>query len=88
MPNTSIASDGNLADACLVLGAKVIAAAGSQEKLDIAKQYGGADYTVNYTNPNWPKEVLKITNGHGADVIYDPVGLIKGWAYSLKFVFR
>ncbi|KAK0504589.1 hypothetical protein EDD18DRAFT_1125491 [Armillaria luteobubalina] len=60
-----------------VLGAKVIAAAGSQEKLDIAKQYGGADYTVNYTNPNWPKEVLKITNGHGADVIYDPVGLIK-----------
>ncbi|KAK0454803.1 alcohol dehydrogenase [Armillaria borealis] len=60
-----------------VLGAKVIAAAGSQEKLDIAKQYGGADYTVNYTDPNWPKEVLKITNGHGADVIYDPVGLIK-----------
>lgn len=60
-----------------VLGAKVIAAAGSQEKLDIAKRYGGADYTVNYTNPNWPKEVLKITNGHGADVIYDPVGLIK-----------
>ncbi|KAG7449512.1 alcohol dehydrogenase [Guyanagaster necrorhizus] len=70
-----------------VLGANVIAAAGSQEKLDIAKQYGGADYTVNYTDPNWPKEVLKMTNGHGADVIYDPVGLIKGWVHSLKRVF-
>ncbi|KAF8190338.1 hypothetical protein K438DRAFT_1831887 [Mycena galopus ATCC 62051] len=58
------------------LGAKVIAAAGSQEKLDIAKKYGGADYTVDYTKEGWQKEVLKITNGKGADVIYDPVGKI------------
>ncbi|KAJ7703164.1 hypothetical protein B0H17DRAFT_1042006 [Mycena rosella] len=58
------------------LGAKVIAAAGSQEKLDVAKNYGGADYTVNYTKPGWQKEVLDITNGKGVDVIYDPVGMI------------
>ncbi|KAJ7680353.1 alcohol dehydrogenase [Mycena polygramma] len=58
------------------LGAKVIAAASSQEKLDIVKRYGGADYTVDYTKPGWQKEVLKITNGKGADVIYDPVGMI------------
>ena len=55
------------------LGAKVIAAAGSQSKLDIVKKYGGADYTIDYTKPGWQKEVLKITNGNGADVIYDPV---------------
>ncbi|KAK7057164.1 hypothetical protein R3P38DRAFT_2839650 [Favolaschia claudopus] len=58
------------------LGAKVIAAAGSQEKLDIAKKYGGADYTVDYTKKGWQQDVLKITNGKGVDVIYDPVGMI------------
>lgn len=63
---------------CIALGAKVIAAAGSQTKLDIAKDYGGADYTVDYTKPNWQQEVLKITGGKGVDVIYDPVGLIRG----------
>lgn len=61
-----------------VLGGKVIAAAGSQEKLDIAKRYGGADYVINYTKTDWQKEVLKITNGKGVDIIYDPVGMIQG----------
>ncbi|KAF7321294.1 hypothetical protein MKEN_00649400 [Mycena kentingensis (nom. inval.)] len=58
------------------LGAKVVAAAGSQEKLDIVKKYGGADYTVDYTKKGWQQEVLKITGGRGVDVIYDPVGMI------------
>ncbi|KAJ7072303.1 NAD(P)-binding protein [Mycena amicta] len=58
------------------LGAKVIGAAGSQAKLDIVKKYGGADYVVDYTKKGWQQEVLKITNGKGADVIYDPVGMI------------
>jgi len=57
------------------LGAKVIAAGGSQEKLDISKRCG-ADYTVDYTKPGWQKEVLKITGGKGVDVIFDPVGII------------
>lgn len=33
---------------------------------------------MNYKNPNWQKEVQKITGGKGVDVIYDPVGMIRG----------
>jgi NADPH:quinone reductase-like Zn-dependent oxidoreductase len=60
------------------LGATVIAAAGSESKLDIAKQYGGADYGVNYSKAGWQKEVLKFTNGKGVNVVFDPVGLVTG----------
>ncbi|OCB90660.1 alcohol dehydrogenase [Sanghuangporus baumii] len=65
------------------LGAKVIGAAGSPEKMEICKRYGGADFAVNYTTPDWQKEVRAITNGHGADIIYDPVGRIRD---SLKCI--
>jgi len=60
------------------LGAKVIAAASSETKLDVCKRLGGADYVINYTTPEWQKEVLKITKGKGVDVIFDPVGMIRG----------
>ena len=60
------------------MGAKVIAAAGSQGKLDICKKFGGADYGINYTKRDWQQEVLKLTGGKGVDVVYDPVGLIVG----------
>ena len=56
----------------------MIAAAGSQEKMEVCKKYGGADYVVDYTSPNWQKQVLEITKGKGVDVIYDPVGRIRG----------
>lgn len=63
--------------ACLTAkGGKVIAAA-SASKLDVAKR-AGADYLVDYTKPKWQQEVLKITNGHGVDIVYDPVGRIQG----------
>ncbi|KAH8107869.1 NAD(P)-binding protein [Cristinia sonorae] len=65
------------------LGAKVIAAAGSEEKIEVSKKYGGADYGVNYKNPDWQKEVMKITGGKGVNVIYDPVGMIRD---CLKFI--
>lgn len=65
------------------LGAKVIAAAGSDAKVDVAKRYGGADHGVNYSRAGWQKEVLNLTNGKGVDVIYDPVGLIND---SLKCI--
>ena len=39
---------------------------------------GGADFVVDYTQDGWQKEVLKITGGRGVDVVYDPVGRIKG----------
>jgi hypothetical protein len=60
------------------LGAKVIAATGSPQKMEIAKRLGGADYAINYSKPGWQKEVLALTNERGVDVIYDPVGLING----------
>ncbi|CAE6448982.1 unnamed protein product [Rhizoctonia solani] len=65
------------------LGAKVIATAGTQDKLNVCKEFGGADEVLDYTKPGWQKEVLKLTNGKGVDVIYDPVGLIKD---SLKCI--
>jgi len=60
------------------LGAKVIAAAGSDSKIEIAERYGGADHGVNYSRAGWQKEVLSLTGGKGVNVIYDPVGLIQG----------
>lgn len=54
-------------------GARVIATAGSPEKLDFCLSQG-AEYAINYNDASWVDEVKKITNRHGADVIYDPVG--------------
>ena len=61
----------------VALGAHVIACA-SPSKLDVARTVGGADFVVDYTQGGWQKEVLKITGGRGVDVVYDPVGRIKG----------
>ena len=55
------------------LGAKVIATAGSEEKLLVAKE-NGADLGIAYRDATWPQQVLAATDGRGADVIYDPVG--------------
>ena len=54
------------------LGARVIATAGTAEKLDVARQ-AGADVLVNYRTEDWVARVKEVTGG-GADVIYDPVG--------------
>jgi NADPH2:quinone reductase len=59
------------------LGAKVIAAA-SPAKLDVPVKYGGADHVIDYTRSGWQKDVLKLTGGKGVDVVYDPVGMVKG----------
>lgn len=58
------------------VGATVIATAGSAEKLQVAKEYG-ADIAINYRDADWIDQVKKATNGHGADVVYDPVGLVE-----------
>ena len=55
------------------MGARVIAAASSEEKRALAKQ-AGADETVDYTQPEWRREVERLTQGEGADVVYDAVG--------------
>lgn len=54
-------------------GAKVIAAASSAEKLEVARN-AGADELINYSEQSLKDEVKKLTNGQGVDVIYDPVG--------------
>jgi NADPH2:quinone reductase len=55
------------------LGARVIAAASTDEKLEFARS-AGADETINYTETSLKEAVREITGGEGADVIYDPVG--------------
>jgi len=56
-----------------VMGAKVIACAGSPEKLEIARQRG-ADHLIDYSHEDIRERVKAITGGRGADVVYDPVG--------------
>ena len=55
-----------------LLGATVIATGGSDEKLAKVKAYG-ADHVINTAN-GFRQEVKALTDGRGADVIYDPVG--------------
>jgi NADPH2:quinone reductase len=56
-----------------VLGARVIAAASSDEKCEFCRSLG-ADATINYTAGNIRDELKKLTDGKGPDVVYDPVG--------------
>ena len=56
-----------------LLGATVIAAASSEEKLAVAKAKG-ADHLVLYPREPFRDAVKRITEGHGADVVFDPVG--------------
>ena len=55
------------------LGAKVIAAASTDEKCALCKSIG-ADATINYSTENLRDAVKALTDGKGPDVIYDPVG--------------
>lgn len=55
------------------LGAKVIATAGSDEKLEFCRKLG-ADHVVNYRNSGWVDEVMDLTYGRGVDVAFDAVG--------------
>ncbi len=55
------------------MGAKVIAAASTDEKLEFCKA-SGADELINYTTEDMKARLKEITGGKGVDVIYDPVG--------------
>ncbi|MGB2260892.1 MAG: NADPH:quinone oxidoreductase family protein, partial [Porticoccaceae bacterium] len=55
------------------MGATVIAAASSEEKLDFACE-AGADLRINYSTENLKDKVKELTGGKGVDVVYDPVG--------------
>jgi NADPH2:quinone reductase len=55
------------------LGARVLAAASTDEKLDLAKQHG-ADAVFNYTQETIKSKVMEFTGERGIDVAFDPVG--------------
>lgn len=68
------------------LGAKVIAVAGSADKLDFCTALG-ADHVVSYQSGDLAEAVMSITDGRGADVIFDPVGG-KSAATAVKAIAR
>jgi NADPH:quinone reductase len=55
------------------MGATVIAAASSDDKLDLCRQYGATE-TINYATEDLKTRIRELTGGAGADVVYDPVG--------------
>jgi NADPH:quinone reductase len=55
------------------MGARVIAAASSEEKLAFCKELG-ADETIDYEKSDLRQRILELTGGKGAEVVYDPVG--------------
>ncbi|MHB0807102.1 NADPH:quinone oxidoreductase family protein [Stutzerimonas nitrititolerans] len=55
------------------IGARVIAAASTNEKLEIARK-AGADELINYSEASLRERLKELTDGQGVDVIYDPVG--------------
>jgi NADPH:quinone reductase-like Zn-dependent oxidoreductase len=54
-------------------GARVITTASSDEKLAKARELG-ADETINYTRDDWPKEVRRVTERRGVDVVVEHTG--------------
>jgi NADPH2:quinone reductase len=72
-----------------LMGARVIATAGAPEKLALARSRG-ADEVINYREEDIRDRVLEMTDGRGADVVYDPVGgdVFKASLRSMAFEGR
>ncbi len=66
-------------------GARVITTAGSDDKLAKGRELG-ADETINYTNEDWPKEIKRLTDRQGVDVVFEHTGAAtwQGSISSLK----
>ena len=56
-----------------IMGARVIAAAASDDKLEFCRGLG-ADEVINYSRESLKDRLKALTGGKGADVVYDPVG--------------
>jgi NADPH:quinone reductase-like Zn-dependent oxidoreductase len=67
-------------------GARVIATAGSDEKLEKARGLG-ADELVNYTREDWPREVRRLTGKQGVDVVFEHTGA-ETWPGSIQCLKR
>jgi len=55
------------------LGARVIAAASTEDKLAVCREHG-ADDSINYATDDLRERIKSLTDGRGVDVVYDPVG--------------
>ena len=73
---------GALGSSCVqvakMLGARVIAGAGSDERVKAAKSYG-ADFGVNYRQQNLAEDVMKLTDGQGVDVVCENIADPRLW---------
>jgi NADPH:quinone reductase len=73
------------------MGARVIAAASSDDKLTVCQQHG-ADDLINYGREDLKERVKALTEGRGVDVVYDPVGgdysepALRGMAWKGRFL--
>ena len=74
-----------------VLGATVIAAASSDEKLEVCRQHGASEL-INYSTEDLKERVKALTGGQGVDVVVDPVGgdyseaALRGMAWNGRFL--
>lgn len=74
-----------------LMGATVIAAASSDEKLAMCRELG-ADETINYSEQDLKTAVKELTGGKGVDVVYDPVGgdyaepALRGMAWNGRYL--
>ncbi len=74
-----------------LMGAKVIAAASTEEKLALARKMG-ADECINYSEDNLKDKIKELTGGKGVDVVYDPVGgdyseaALRGMAWNGRYL--
>src|SRR5260221_12054057 len=73
------------------MGAHIIAAASTDEKLDVCRQHG-ADEAINYSTQDLKERVKALTAGNGDDVAFDPVGGdyseadLRGMAWNGRFL--
>jgi NADPH2:quinone reductase len=74
-----------------LMGARVIAAASSEEKLALCRAKG-ADLTINYETEDLKSRIKVLTDGKGVDVVYDPVGgrftdaAVRGMAWKGRYL--
>lgn len=73
------------------MGARVIAAASSNEKLAVCREHG-ADEVINYSSEDLKERIKVLTGGKGVDIIYDPVGgnyaepALRGMAWEGRYL--
>ncbi|MGI9551931.1 MAG: NADPH:quinone oxidoreductase family protein [Aurantibacter sp.] len=74
-----------------LMGAQVIAAASTDEKLELCREYG-TDQVINYSKMDLKKTIKELSDNKGVDVIFDPVGgeyseaAFRGMAWDGRFL--